>query len=133
MKGRLVWLFGGAVLFCLVISQALAGRAQQQPVPRKPEPLKPARAAVQDKTPAAVDLIWGFKIPMRDGVSLNGTVYKPAGQKDPLPVIFTLTPYVSDSYHNRAYYFAQHRYVFVLVDVRGRGNSEVRTLRPGAA
>jgi hypothetical protein len=60
---------------------------------------------------------------MRDGVQLNGTVYKPAAQGGPLPVIFTLTPYISDTYHQRAYYFAQHGYVFVLVDVRGRGNS----------
>ena len=70
-----------------------------------------------------VDLIWGLKIPARDGVRLNGTVYKPAAQSEPLPVIFTLTPYISDSYHERAYYFARHGYVFVLVDVRGRGNS----------
>jgi uncharacterized protein len=41
-----------------------------------------------------------------------------------LPVIFTLTPYISDSYQNRASYFSQHGYVFVLVDVRGRGNSD---------
>lgn len=73
-----------------------------------------------------VDLIWGLKIPLRDAVHLNGTVYKPGGQTEPLPVIFTLTPYISDSYHERAYYFAQHGYVFVLVDVRGRGNSEGR-------
>ena len=26
---------------------------------------------------AGVALEWGFKIPMRDGVTLNGTVYKP--------------------------------------------------------
>jgi putative CocE/NonD family hydrolase len=39
-------------------------------------------------------------------------------------VIFELTPYISDNYHGRAYYFAQHGYVFALVDVRGRGNSE---------
>ena len=38
-------------------------------------------------------------------------------------VIFTLTPYISDSYHARAAYFASHGYVFALVDVRGRGNS----------
>jgi hypothetical protein len=61
---------------------------------------------------------------MRDGLRLNATVYRPHGQKDPLPVIFELTPYISDSYHSRAYYFAQHGYVFALVDVRGRGNSE---------
>jgi putative CocE/NonD family hydrolase len=61
---------------------------------------------------------------MRDGVHLNGTVFKPADQKGPLPVIFTLTPYIGDSYQNRASYFSRHGYVFVLVDVRGRGNSE---------
>ncbi len=57
---------------------------------------------------------------MRDGVQLNGTVYRPHDQQEPLPVIFTLTPYIADSYHERAMYFAQHGYVFVLVDVRGR-------------
>jgi uncharacterized protein len=71
-----------------------------------------------------VDLMWAVKIPMRDGVRLNATVYRPHAQREPLPVIFELTPYISDSYHERAYYFAQHGYVFALVDVRGRGNSE---------
>jgi uncharacterized protein len=70
-----------------------------------------------------VDMQWGVKIPMRDGVKLNATVYRPHGQKDPLPVIFTLTPYIGDSYTDRAMYFAKHGYVYALVDVRGRGNS----------
>ena len=74
--------------------------------------------------PKAVELTWGVKIAMRDGVKLNATVYRPKDQKDALPVIFELTPYISDTYHNRAYYFAQHGYVFAIVDVRGRGNSE---------
>ena len=72
---------------------------------------------------ATVDMQWGIKIPMRDGVSLNTTVYKPHGQKDALPVIFTFTPYIGDSYTDRAMYFAGHGYVYALVDVRGRGNS----------
>lgn len=72
----------------------------------------------------AVELIWGAKIPMRDGVKLNATIYRPEGQSEPLPVIFELTPYISDTYHDRAYYFAQHGYVFAIVDTRGRGNSE---------
>jgi hypothetical protein len=38
-------------------------------------------------------------------------------------VIFTLTPYISDTYHARAAYFSSHGYAFALVDVRGRGNS----------
>lgn len=70
-----------------------------------------------------VDLIWEFKIPLRDNVRLNGTVYKPSGQKDPLPVIFALTPYIADFIHERAFYFARHGYIFVSVDSRGRGNS----------
>ena len=41
-----------------------------------------------------------------------------------MPVIFTLTPYIGDSYVDRATYFSQHDYVYALVDVRGRGNSE---------
>lgn len=61
---------------------------------------------------------------MRDAVRLDATIYGPRGQKDPLPVIFTLTPYVADSYLDRAMYFAKNGYIFALVDVRGRGNSE---------
>jgi putative CocE/NonD family hydrolase len=83
-----------------------------------------ALCALDEKANTDVDLLWGVKIPMRDGIKLNATVYKPHGMKDPLPVIFTLTPYIADSYHNRAFYFAQNGYVFALVDVRGRGNSE---------
>lgn len=70
------------------------------------------------------DLLWGLKIPMRDGVQLNGTVYKPKDQAAPVPVIFTLTPYIADTYHERGTYFSTNGYVFVLVDVRGRGNSQ---------
>ena len=70
-----------------------------------------------------VDIVWGVKIPMRDGVQLNATVYKPSEMNAPLPVIFTFTPYISDTYHERAWYFSHHGYVFALVDVRGRGNS----------
>ena len=87
-------------------------------------PAQQADNGKKDETPKPVDLMWAVKIPMRDAVRLNATVYRPQGQKDPLPVIFELTPYISDNYHARAYYFAQHGYVFALVDVRGRGNSE---------
>jgi putative CocE/NonD family hydrolase len=73
--------------------------------------------------PVNVDLLWGEKIPTQNGVYLNATIYKPIGS-DPTPAIFTLTPYIADTYHPRAYYFAQHGYAFVLVDCRGRGNSE---------
>ena len=83
-------------------------------------------SVAQDGGAAALpvpNMRWGVKIPMRDGVTLNATVFLPKGQKDPVPVIFTLTPYIGDSYMDRATYFAQHGYVYALIDVRGRGNS----------
>ena len=83
-------------------------------------------AAGAEQTPppgSNVDMQWGVKIPMRDGVTLNATIYRPKGQKEGLPAVFTLTPYISDTYHERALYFARRGYVFALVDVRGRGNS----------
>ena len=104
MKRMSYWSVVSLILFCLPL--------WAQEAPKKPEP------------PKAVDFTWGVKIPMRDGVKLNATVYRPKDQKEALPVIFELTPYISDTYHNRAYYFAQHGYVFAIVDVRGRGNSE---------
>jgi putative CocE/NonD family hydrolase len=71
-----------------------------------------------------VEWQWGVKIPLRDGVRLNATLYKPVGRKDPRPCLFTLTPYIGQSYHDRGMYFAAHGYPFLTVDVRGRGNSE---------
>ncbi|MBP1767865.1 MAG: CocE/NonD family hydrolase [Candidatus Aminicenantes bacterium] len=71
-----------------------------------------------------VSIQWGVKIPVRDGIRLNGTLYKPGDMTDPLPVIFTFTPYIADTYHERGMYFARNGYVFLGIDVRGRGNSE---------
>jgi uncharacterized protein len=88
----------------------------QSPTPA-PSPAQPL---------ADYDLRWGVKIPMRDKVELNATLYLPKtpdGSPPKTPVIFTLTPYISDTYHTRSAYFASHGYVFALVDVRGRGNS----------
>src|SRR6267143_436932 len=88
----------------------------QSPTPA-PSPAKP---------PTDYDLQWGVKIPMRDKIQLNATLYLPKtpdGSSSKTPVIFTLTPYVSDTYHPRGDYFASHGYAFALVDVRGRGNS----------
>jgi len=83
-----------------------------------------ARALAEtEKAEKRVDIAWGVKIPMRDGVQLNATLYKATDAKEALPVIFTMTPYISDTYHDRAMYFARNGYVFALVDVRGRGNS----------
>lgn len=74
--------------------------------------------------PALVKFQWGVKIPLRDGVKLNATVYTPRQQQAPAPCVVTMTPYISQSYHDRGMYFAAHGYPFLTVDVRGRGNSE---------
>ncbi len=96
-----------ALFFFLLVALAAAAFAADAP------------ADAQD-----VDFQWGVRVPMRDGVHLNATIFRPAGQREPLPVIFTLTPYIADSYEDRALYFARHGYVYALVDVRGRGDSE---------
>jgi putative CocE/NonD family hydrolase len=87
----------------------------------------PSPAPSPAHLPSDYDLRWGVKIPMRDKVELNATLYLPKtpdGSPPKTPVIFTLTPYISDTYHARGAYFASHGYVFALVDVRGRGNSD---------
>lgn len=70
------------------------------------------------------DLKWGEKIPMRDGIKLNSTLYLPTDLKEKQPVIIDLTPYVSDTYHERGKYFAENGFIYAIVDCRGRGNSE---------
>src|SRR5207249_1364230 len=67
---------------------------------------------------------WAVKVPLRDGVKLNATIYRPAGVSRAIPAIVTITPYTADTYHDRAMYFARHGYVFLSIDCRGRGNSE---------
>ncbi len=112
---------GCAVSLALVIAFAvLALFAQTPPPAASPSPKESLRPT------ADYDLHWGVKIPMRDKVELNTTLYLPKtkdGTPSRTPVIFTLTPYISDTYHARAAYFASHGYAFALVDVRGRGNS----------
>jgi len=112
---------GCAVLLAVVIVfTALAAFTQTPPPAPSPSPKESPPAA------ADYDLRWGVKIPMRDKVELNETLYLPKtkdGTPSKTPAIFTLTPYISDMYHPRAAYFASHGYAFALVDVRGRGNS----------
>ncbi len=73
--------------------------------------------------PQAIDYAWGVKIPMRDEVLLNATLYRPKNSP-PNPAIFTLTPYIADMAHRRGVFFAENGYVFAAVDSRGRGNSQ---------
>lgn len=73
---------------------------------------------------ADFDLVWGAKVPMRDGVKLGATIAKPHNLKSRLPAIVIISPYIAaDNSWARASYFAQHGYVYVMVDARGRGDS----------
>lgn len=62
---------------------------------------------------------------MRDGVKLAADVYKPEGE-GPWPVVLMRTPYLKgnmvrgDSYHR----YTHAGYVYVVQDVRGKGESE---------
>src|ERR1700683_421849 len=71
-----------------------------------------------------VQMSWGIQIPMRDGTRLSATLYLPKTDSAPSPVVFTLTPYIGQTYHHVAAYFAERGLPFLTVDVRGRGNSE---------
>ena len=111
-----------SILLLVSLLPAIKIVAQTLPPAPSPEP----SAKPTPPSPTEYDLRWGIKIPLRDKVELNATLYllkTKDGTPSRTPVIFTLTPYISDSYHARAAYFASHGYAFALVDVRGRGNS----------
>jgi putative CocE/NonD family hydrolase len=91
---------------------------------RGAEPVPSTRTKPGVKEEVQTEFVWNVRIPLRDGVKLSATLYKPREMKKPLPVIFTLTPYTADTYHERGVYFSKNGYVFALVDCRGRGNSE---------
>ena len=58
-------------------------------------------------------------IPMRDGVRLAADIYLPEGHRRH-PVLVTRSPYNRKGERKRGEFFAQHGYVFVAQDVRGR-------------
>lgn len=64
------------------------------------------------------------KIPMRDGVHLNGTLYLPRGVKTPRPAILAFGPYTADHYHAEGVSFSSYGYPYISVDMRGRGDSD---------
>ena len=48
-------------------------------------PLLAAGVASGPQAGRTADVTWGVKIPLRDGVNLNATLYRPHGQTEPLP------------------------------------------------
>ena len=73
---------------------------------------------------ADIDMIMDQMIPLRDGVHLSARIWMPEEIIKPLPAIFCMTPYDADEGQQRGVIFARSGYIYVLVDCRGRGNSE---------
>ena len=65
------------------------------------------------------------RVRMRDGVELSADIYRP-NAPGRFPVILSRTPYTktSSSSLRIARYFVSHGYVFITMDVRGRGDSD---------
>ena len=61
---------------------------------------------------------------MHDGVGLATDIYRPAGQKGPLPVILMRTPYGKGGAQSFGQSAVKHGYVLLSQDMRGRFNSE---------
>lgn len=72
--------------------------------------------------------LWNVPVNTRDGVRLAADVYLPAEGLDggPHPGVLTRTPYGRQTavYVEMARHLAEHGYVVVLQDVRGRGDSD---------
>jgi putative CocE/NonD family hydrolase len=69
------------------------------------------------------------RVQMRDGITLSADVFRPVEAPDTskkYPVILTRTPYMklNERMLVLAKYFSERGYVFVAMDVRGRGDSE---------
>jgi putative CocE/NonD family hydrolase len=71
-----------------------------------------------------VELRLAVKVPMRDGIHLNARVYIPKPIGEAAPCVLMMTPYTADHFHDRGVRFAQLGMPSVVMDVRGRGDSE---------
>jgi putative CocE/NonD family hydrolase len=74
---------------------------------------------------AALKPVLGLRMPMRDGVELSADVWMPAANGK-YPIILVRTPYMKNRWvvDGWAQYFASRGYVYVVQDVRGRGDSD---------
>src|SRR5260370_21234835 len=99
-----------ALSLLVLMTMSIFGYASAQTNPPKGPSPEPKTEATPTPPPATdYDIRWGAKIPLRDKVELNETLYfpkTPDGYVSKTPVVFTLTPYISDSYHPPAAYFA---------------------------
>ena len=76
--------------------------------------------------PRELQIQFDQRVPMRDDITLSADIYLPLGSMTTKrPVILERTPYMKAGIHfEMAKYFVRHGYVFVAMDVRGRGDSD---------
>src|SRR5579884_3675311 len=78
--------------------------------------------------PKKVRVEFNRRVPMRDGITLSADIYFPidASASKKYPIILTRTPYMklNELQLALASYYAEHGYIFVAMDVRGRGDSD---------
>jgi len=105
------------LVFLVLCVQSAFG---QQPTP---SPGSTTPTASSPDLPLRIE--FNRRVRMRDGVELSADVYRPDVQGR-FPVIINRTPYTKTSSGTLtlAKYFVSHGYVFVAMDVRGRGDSD---------
>src|SRR6266704_1203115 len=95
------------MIFGLVTMSIFASVIAQTNPSKGPSPEPKAETSPTPPPATDYDIRWGVKIPLRDEIELNATLYfpkTPDGSAAKTPVVFTLTPYISDTYHARAAY-----------------------------
>ncbi|HKD83256.1 MAG TPA: CocE/NonD family hydrolase, partial [Terriglobales bacterium] len=65
-------------------------------------------------------------VPMRDGAHLQTVICRPQGETQPLPIMFTRTPYGVPNVNDppRRTPLEDHPYIWVFQNIRGRFKSE---------
>lgn len=64
------------------------------------------------------------RVPLRDGVKLNGILYRDVAATGRVPALVTLSPYPTGNEAIKGNVFATNGYVWLYVDTRGRRDSE---------
>jgi putative CocE/NonD family hydrolase len=84
----------------------------------------PASSPAAQATPE-VKIEFNRRVPMRDRTELSADIYRPVGEGK-FPVVLNRTPYTKagGSTFKIAQYFVSKGYVYVAMDVRGRGDSD---------
>ncbi|HWL86018.1 MAG TPA: CocE/NonD family hydrolase [Polyangiaceae bacterium] len=133
LPARVAWLalllpsaLGASVLGCDkpsgTTAPATSAQVESPAPPPSGAPVGPEDAGTDKGSSDDVRIDFNQRVKMRDGVELSVDVYRPAAAGK-YPVILLRTPYTKVELTSPRY-FASRGYVFVAMDVRGRGDSD---------